>query len=128
MHISSHFQQLSLLEAKFSNWRQKKRSGEQIPIRLWSEAFDLCNHIKYCKVAGRLGIGHGDFKKRLMLHNSSHPFLNQEPEKPVFQEIDPFAVEALFSSQSVEIISPTGHILRLPAVNPLEAIEVFLRS
>ena len=128
MHISSHLQELRLLETKFLNWRQKKRSGEQIPLRLWHEAFDLCNHIKYCKVAGRLGIGHGDFKKRLMLHNSSNHLVKQEPKKPVFQEMDSLAVKALFSSQAVEIMSPTGHILRLPSVDPLQAIEVFLSS
>jgi len=69
MHTLSHSQRLSLLEKKFINWQRKKRSGEQIPARLWLEAFELCNHMKYCKVANRLGIGHGNFKKRLLLHN-----------------------------------------------------------
>ncbi len=54
MHTLSHSQQLSLLEKKFSNWRHKKRSRERIPSKLWLEAFDLCSHIKYCKVASSL--------------------------------------------------------------------------
>lgn len=128
MHSLSSSQRLSLLEKKFTNWRRKKRTGERIPRRLWLEAFDLCNHIKYCQVANTLGIGHGDFKKRLLRHNSSCQLVNKEKEKPVFREVDALEVKALFSSQQVEIISPTGHVLRLPFVDPLEAIEVFLRS
>ena len=119
MHTLSHFQQLGLLQKKFINWRSKKRSGEQIPTNLWLEAFDLCDHIKYCKVADRLGIGHGNFKKRLLLHNSSRQLVKQEQESPIFQEVDALSVKALFSSQQVEVVSPTGHVLRLPFVDPL---------
>ena len=126
MHTLSYSQQLSLLEKKFLNWRHKKRCGEQVPTKLWSEAFDLCNHIKHCKVASRLGIGHGDFKKRLVFHNSSRQLVNQDQERPVFHEVDALAVKALFSSQQVEIMSPTGHVL--PFVDPLQAIEIFLES
>jgi len=127
MQTSSPLSRLSLLETKFLNWRKKKRPGEQIPFNLWNEALDLCNHIKYCKVANKLGIGHGDLKRRLMLRNSTLPLVKQETQKPIFQEVSPLAVEALFSSQAVEIISPTGHILRLPTVDPLQAIDLFLK-
>ena len=128
MQTSSPLSLLHLLEKKFCNWRKKKRPGERIPLNLWNEVFDLCDHIKYCKVANKLGIGHGDLKRRLALRASSFPIVKKEPEKPIFQEVSSLAVEAILSSQVVEIISPTGHILRLPTVDPLQAINLFLRS
>jgi len=128
MHSKTHLQQLKLLEKKFLNWRNRKRPGERIPTRLLEEAFDLCNHIKYCKVAGSLGIGHGDFKKRLALYNSSRTLVKSKVETPVFKEIDLLTVNALLSSHSIEIMSPTGHVLRASNVDPILAIEAFLRS
>ena len=126
MNVSAHEKDLLMLSSDFNSWRLSRGSDNKIPESLWARAITLCGYLGIARVSKSLGLGYSHMKQKIV---KSGAILNKSIErKATFIEVSTKNLSNRLDISNIEILSPSGFLLRLKSDNPSEILKSFLNQ